>query len=252
MYSYIYDSFLIDKKYQNALFRIEARLLELGINGRIEKLTILKSMKELVADAVSRKSETIVLVGNDETLTKAISFLTSHKITLGLIPIGPDNSIADMLGIPNGEKACDILSRRIIERIDLGKANGTYFLSRLEVPSMANVTLECNGYVVSATQNSAAKICNLSMSGRGRSNPQDGIMEAIIEPEDKKSIGSMFQKKYSRESVFPIKKAFIRGSQKNVSVLADGKSTIKTPVQIEIAPKELSIIVGRNRSFRKK
>ena len=251
MYTYIYDSYLNDKKYQNALFRIESRLLELGINGRIEKLTILKSLKELVADAVDRKSETLVIVGNDETLTRAISFLPSHNTIVGMIPMGPKNEIAELLGIPQEVDACDTVSRRIIEHIDLGKANGQYFLSRLEIPDMTKVKLECNGYSISMSHSGAAFICNMDLQkGPVRCNPQDGVLEAVIQPtEDHRSFTEVFKNKFSHSSVFPITSAFLRGFGENVPVLADGYTTLKTPVVIEIAPKQLQIIVGGRRSF---
>ncbi len=254
MYTYIYDSFLTEKKYENLLFRMEARLLELGINGRVEKLTLLKSMKEIVADAVDRNSETVVVVGNDETVSKAISFLPAHKAVLGILPMGNNNSIADILGISQGIEACDILSKRIIERIDLGKANGRYFLSRLVIQDAAHVTLDCNGFQVSTqTPDGTVEICNFSEASADDndvfSNPQDGILEAVIRPEIKKSWWQTFNKSYNRASVFPIKKLRIRSTGENVTVLADGQTTLKTPVSIEIVPRELRVIVGKGRAF---
>ena len=47
MYFYFYDTFVSDKKNEQLLGKIENRLIELGINGRTEKLTVLKNMKEL-------------------------------------------------------------------------------------------------------------------------------------------------------------------------------------------------------------
>ena len=46
MYAYIFDSFLQERKYQHELGQIENRLATLGIQGKIEKMTILKNIQE--------------------------------------------------------------------------------------------------------------------------------------------------------------------------------------------------------------
>ena len=161
MYHYICDSFINQKKYEPILHRIEGRLLELGINGKIEKLTLLKNLKELVEEGIKRNAETIVVIGDDKTISKVISFLPNFSVILGIIPVGPENKIAKILGIPEGEKACDILSARIIEKIDLGKVNDNYFISSLEIPFSNETVIECDDYSI-FTLSSANKIniCN--------------------------------------------------------------------------------------------
>ena len=62
MYFYFYDTFVSDKKNEQLLGKIENRLIELGINGRTEKLTVLKNMKELIEDAIKKGAHTIVAV----------------------------------------------------------------------------------------------------------------------------------------------------------------------------------------------
>lgn len=251
MYTYIYDSFLGDKKYQGQLFHIEARLFELGIQGRIEKVSMLKSVSEMVRDAASRKSETVVAVGNDDTISKIIGSLPTQELTLGIIPIGPNNAIAEMLGIAPGVEACDILSRRIVERIDLGRANGQFFLSKLEVTDATNITLECNGYrVIPTDTQTILKICNIATLADHRiSSPRDGVLEAVFGPVERKNVWGIFKKEYSSSSVFPITKAHLRSTGENVAVVADGSTTLKTPVSIDIARKELRVIVGKTRLF---
>ncbi|MFA6909003.1 MAG: diacylglycerol kinase family protein [Patescibacteria group bacterium] len=254
MYTYIYDSFVNEKKYQSLLFRIETRLLELGINGRVEKLSLLKSVKEIIADAITRKSETIVLVGNDETIAQAISFLSGIRVVLGIIPIGPHNSIADMLGVPQGAEACDILSRRIVEHIDLGKVNGRHFLSQLEIRDASHVTLDCDGYnITSDGPDSVVQICNFgyaeSSFDRIPSDPQDGVLEAVIRTPIKRTLLNTFGHRSMRPSVFPFTKIHIRSKGENVAVIADGQTMLKTPITVEVAPKKLTMIVGKRRAF---
>ncbi len=258
MYYYIYDSFVTDKKHLPTVHAVEARLTDLGINGRIEKLTVLKNMKEIVEDAVKKGAKTIVGVGDDSTVSKIISYLPNLNITLGIIPIGPNNKIASLLGIAPGEEACNVLSARIIEKIDLGKANDNYFISKLAVPSQKQITMDAGTYRIrQLSEYNHINICNfdiqqaLDRDTSARSNPKDGILEAVISAQKKRSgLWSMFQQKtYSRKSVFPFKKIKIKCDSDSVPVIADDQVTIKTPVTVEVAPKKLKIIVGKNRMF---
>jgi len=251
MYFYIYDSFLSDKKYESTLARVEARLLELGINGKIEKLTILKNLKEMVQDALKKGAKTLVVVGDDTTLSKVISYVAPHKkATLGYIPVGPEKKIAELLGIPSGEAACDVLSKRIVHKFDLGKVNKKYFLFNLDIAKKKNVKIECDGnYTIEAiTPDSSLKICNLGLlEEETYFNPGDGLLEAVVL--DKKSGWNIFKSSFKKDSVFPIKKAKIKCHTECVSLVADGETIIKTPATVSVVPKRLNIIVGRGRKF---
>jgi len=257
MYFYIYDSFLSDKKYENVLAKVEARLLELGINGKIEKLTILKNLKELVVDAIKRGADTVVAVGDDRIISKIVSIIAQYpKVTLGIIPLGPENKIAQILGVSEGESACDILSKRIIKRVDLGKANDSFFISSLEI-TKGNIKMECDGQYQVEPQFSegSISICNFGnifketkFNKKDVSNPQDGILEAIISSPNKGF--NIFKKDYKRDSIFPIKKVKIKCETECVPLLLDGQIVVKTPATVEVAPKKLNIIVGRLRMFQ--
>jgi diacylglycerol kinase family enzyme len=259
MHYYIYDSFVNDNKFLPELHRIEARLMDLGINGRTERLTLLKSLREIVDEAIKKGATTIVAVGNDETISKIISFFPNLSATLGIIPLGPNNGIAQMLGIPHGVAACDVLSARIVEKIDLGKANDAYFISSLEVPAQREISIDCGSYNISPlTDDGNINIYNFDNRiptekalSPSHSNPKDGILEAVFKDAPSKSgLFSVFKKDhYSRDSVFPFKKIKIKCSKECLPVVADGQITIKTPVTVEVAPKKLKVIVGKNRMF---
>ncbi len=256
MYYYVYDSFLDDKKYQPLLHKIETRLMDLGISGRTEKLTILKSFKEIVRSATSKGVDTLVAVGNDETFSKIISFLSDHSIILGMIPIGPNNTIASMLGIPQGESACNVLSARIVEKLDLGKANDAYFISSLEIPTERDVIMDCGGYNISplSTTNSISirnfgSLNNTTMGRKKISSPTDGILEAVISSKKRRSGFFKRQTQFTDDSVFPFKKIKIKCNRESLPIVADGQTTIKTPVTVEVLPKKLKVIVGKNRMF---
>ncbi len=244
MYTYIVEAAANTKKYENELARVESRLIELEISGRIEKLTILKSLKEIINDAVRNHSETVVLIGSDKLVNDAMSTLAEADVTIGIIPIGESHTIADALGIPVGTGACDILSARITATLDLGKVNNRYFLSKLYVPPGSNVTLECDStFKVSALTPSTIDIANFT----DESNPRDGHLDVIVRPEE---TGGFFRRRsYTHASVFPFKKLAIRSGSDSLPIMSDGETIIKTPATVEVAPKKLKVIVGKHRKF---
>jgi diacylglycerol kinase family enzyme len=256
MYYYLYDSFLSDKKYIQSLAKIENRLIDLGINGKIEKMSVLKSIREVVEDNVKSGADTIIAVGNDKTFTKVFPVIaTQSNVTFGYIPM-ENSTIAGILGVPVAEKACDILSARIIEKIDIGKVNNHYFFSSLEVPHAQDVSLECNGghFSISSISNTDhIQICNLSYTPidtdkqKNVCNPKDGLLEAVFTPKGKGAFGKD-KLVTKQQSIFPIKKMKIT-SDDTVSLIADGETVVKTPATVEVLNKKLNIIVGKERSF---
>ncbi len=128
MYYYIYDSFLTAPRYRKTLERIEVHLGDFGIQGKIKRLNILHHQKEAIEESIRRGATTIVLVGNDHGIVQAIDTLVKHDVALGLIPVGKSNEIriARTLGIPPGELACEVLSRRTIARLDLGPSRSSW------------------------------------------------------------------------------------------------------------------------------
>ena len=250
MYYYLFDSPLAEKRYSALVNRIEFRIIELGINGRMDRLSILKNMQELIDSAVKRGAETIVIVGDDAAIARAVSIVAHYKVTLGIIPVGEHLAIPRALGIPEGEAACDVLSRRVIRTIDLGKANDQYFLFSLEVPAQP-VSIECDGhYRISLLGIPRAfSICNFSPDHRQYHDcdPEDGMLEAIIKEEPEG--WNPFKKNQSVESVFPLRTAKIVCNDASIPITLDGGSVVKTPVNVEIAPKKLRVVVGKDRHF---
>lgn len=254
-YFYFYDDFVSDKKYQVEINRIETRLLELGLNGRKERLTVLKNAREIITDGIKRGATTVVAIGNDATMSKVMSVVANHpSVVLGLIPLGPEQKIAGRLGIPAGVAACAVLSKRVVTKVDLGKVNNFYFLFSLDLPA-GEVTVTCDNKYSLSVEDSGAEfhICNLgqmwSTDRRADSyhcDPADGRLEAIIQP---RGTGwNVFRRHFDRASVFTIKRAAI-AAPRETTMVADGQTLIKTPATVEVVPKKLRLIVGRERQF---
>lgn len=263
MYSYFYDDFVSLKKYERTLTAVENRLTDLGIQGRIDRFAPFRSPKEMLFDAVKKGVKTIVAVGGDDTVRKVIDAWPNFEVALGVIPVVESSVLSSFFGIPLGEAACDILSARLIERLDLGKVNNHYFLSHLNIPSEA-VAIECEGrFVVTPASGGIVRVCNLSIpnsqydAGLGEisslCDPRDGALDLLVTSGDRKFIDGLkyiFGFKKSRESVsvFPLKQMVIR-SEKPITVLADGNRLEDVQFKIDVEPQKLKVITGSERKF---
>jgi diacylglycerol kinase family enzyme len=271
MYFYLVDSFLSEKKYEKIFARIENRIVDLGINGRITRLSLLKSATELIKEEIKRGAKTIVAIGNDKIIGQIINVIAEEDLTLGLIPVGENNQIAQALGIAENEAACDILSARRVEKLDLGKVNQNYFLFKAQIQSPEIILDSDNQYKINLlSKNNLITIYNLAVEAELKRvlpaeknyhcfNPQDGILELIINPDkdSQKSFLKIFNwlgKKRTaltlaeKISFFPIKNINIK-SKESVPVVLDQCIVTKTPAQVSVLPKALKIIVGKNRVF---
>lgn len=246
MYTYIVEADINEKKYEADLARIESRLVELEIHGRIEKLTILKSLPEAIKDALRNHCDTVVLIGTDRMLNNAMSALAETNITVGIIPLGNATTMSAALGIPYGAAACDVLSARITATLDLGKINNRYFLSKLHLPECKSISIDCDStFQVSALSPATIDIANFTE----QCNPCDGLLEVIVRPQEERRMFGFGRRNFSRTSVFPVKKLTIRSGGESMPIMSDGETIIKTPATIEIAPKKLRVIVGKQRKF---
>ena len=244
MYLYIYDSFLNNKKYSDLLVKIEKRVTDLGIKGRIARLSILKNMKELIIDGLKDGVETIVVIGDTKTFSKVINIVADLDITLGLIPIDNDNKIARLLGIPPRSLACETLASRIIKRIDLGKVNKYYFISKAHINN-GLVEIDYGNFKIMPTTKENS-ITFYNFSDKQNFNPIDGVLETVITPIK----STFFGKKSIKSTIFPFINIKINSlSDKQASLLIDEQVVVKTPVKIKVVPKKLQVIVGSERKF---
>jgi diacylglycerol kinase family enzyme len=261
VYYYLYDSFLADKKYERVLASVETRLTDLGISGKIGRLTAFTNARGLIRDEVRRGVQTVVVVGNDQTIAKVVGGLDDARLTLGFIPVGAPVEIARSLGIPEGVEACDILSRRVTQKIDLGMVNGHLFLSQVRMPG-ANVTIEGEGKfrITSLANDCDVVVSNLRLSegageraegspqGYAVGDPMDGWLDALIMPRQGAFMGMFRKNGPGSRSVIPLRKLSIT-SEEPFEVEADGRQFSNNVVSIEIVPDRLKVITGRERVF---
>lgn len=257
MFFYFYDSFVSDKKHEDELNKAENRLIELGINGRIEKLSVLKNAKELIEDGIKKGAHTVVAVGDDATLIRVINIVADKDVKVGFIPMKSGCKFAKIIGINDPLEACNIISKRLVKKINLGKANQNYFISSLCIPEVEDIKIECDGKYKISLRELSNKLCIYNLGDFLETKTQNGwkvftskasYLNVVVSPENAKGLGGLLKKSNDgKESVFPAKKIKIESSGKSLPVVLDNQTTIKTPITVSIKPKKVELIVGKER-----
>jgi diacylglycerol kinase family enzyme len=207
-------------------------------------------------------AKTIVAVGGDQTVSKVLNPMIAYNLTspnntsLAIIPVEKENNIiADSLGIPSEIAACDVLSARRIEKLDVGQAksinsttdNARYFLAQASIQSQGAV-LEIDKKITIEV-NDAGRIYFLNICDSNdlpeniKPDPQDGYLELYIEA----NVNKGFIKKETSKSILSFKRLLLMSPENNA--LVDGATTIPTPTEFAVVHKKLSVIVGKERNF---
>lgn len=256
MYFYIYDTFLADRRHERELAVIEACLMDLGLSGKISRLTPFNNARGLIRDEARRGLQTLVAVGDDETIAKVIDGLGDvPTVTLGIIPIGNSCTIADSLGIPSGEEACEVLSRRVAQCVDLGSANGHPFLSEVRVFG-PGIVVETDGSfrLTSLAPDAEIVVSNLRTremaEGLGPTwagDPMDGKLDLMVV---RRGASGMlgFRKQDQEVTVIQTHRATITAPEP-FEVWADGREFSTDSLVVETVPDRLKVVTGRERVF---
>lgn len=246
---YIYDDYLNKPKYSRLLNRVEIRLTDLNLNGKIIRLGAIRNVSDVIQNEIKNGAKTIVAVGNNQTVSKVIGAIIDNElygffqknILFSIIPIGEDNSIADSLGIKTGEEACNILLARRVKKIDIGVINNYYFLNKVSLPSAGAVLEFKDGFSLSTNQKGVIEIFNLrsavSDDKRLKVNPVDGLLDVYIKTG--KNIKDLTRLATDNLKI----------STASAELTVDGALSLPTPANISIVRGKLNVVVGRDRSF---
>lgn len=247
-YAFIYDDFLNDRKYERDLAALDARLASLDLVGRAARLTLFRNAKDLIQSMVSQGSDTVVLVGNDQTLDKVMWFLPDLDVTLGYLPVAEPSKVARILGIPTGEAACDVLAARLIETVDVGRLDDRYFLTEVALErTLAAVDVE-GRYRISPAVGGSVFIRNLGSlaeNGAANADAKDGYLEVVIRPEEEKA-SRFFRRPAAAETRVMLKMGEIVASQP-VEAKVDNHVMNSMRFKVSICPQKLKLITGRRR-----
>lgn len=256
-YLYLYDSFVRESPYKDVMRIVEKRFVDFGLSGKVIRITPFTNCRSLIEDELRYGVKTVVIVGNDETVAKVMSRAADLEMIFGMVPVGKKgNNLAESLGIPLNEEACNILAARKIELVDYGVINNQrFFLTSLHIKN-ARLRVTCdNTFVVKADkENMELAVSNLlpsSIQGasEGLLHPQDGRLEVIIRPQISSMISGFFNRHaYSKPSVFAFRRLLVSAARPFV-LTADGRETQESSVEVTVAVKKLKIIVGKKRRF---
>lgn len=259
MYFYLYDTFVQEIKHEVDLISVEHRLIELGINGKIGKLSVLKNIEQMVKSAILDGAHTIVVVGNDKTFSRTVKCIANENVALGYLPFEPKSRYAQVLGIEDLESAVEIISKRVIKKIDLGRINNSlYFLTSVEILDNS-IVIECDKKFKVTPEKDISKIsiCNFGNILEGKElchdnlcDPNDGFLQINFYKGNSK--GTIFKKSFGKDTALPVKKLYLtakEGGKNQISLEVDGEVVAKTPTTVELAHQKINLIVGRKRMF---
>jgi len=245
VYSYFYDAFLQDRKYERDIALLETRLTDLGIMGKITRLALFRDSLEVIRDEIQDGAQTLVAVGDDSTFRKAIEAVGDTRTVLGYLPLSNKSVFADLLGIPTGVAACDILSARLVQDIDVGEVNGRRFLHALECEA-SDAVISCeDSFTLTIPGKSAISIRNLAFpDDTGVTDPTDGLLSLII----RQSRFSLFGRK-SELSKVPFKGIHMF-TDRHINLALDGGEKLQAKeFDIRAIPGRLRLVTGKDRKF---
>jgi hypothetical protein len=231
---------------------METRLTDFGIAGKIIRLQNFTNAKAVIDDELKKGVSAIVIVGNDKTFGHVLSRAATCEVLFGFLPVGENNSIAEILGIPVGLEATDVLARRRKINLDVGWFNNRYFVSQLYIPP-SRISVEYDEkFKVSSEGLMELVVCNLEpytkKGVKGKKDfiihPQDGKLEAFLQPLKKR----LWKVDYEEPSVFPFEEMIV-SSKSPFVVEADGAVSKETKIKIKLARSRVELIVGRERKF---
>ena len=280
MYYYIVDpKHLTQRQYDRVQSNLYSSISDYHINGEIVRTTGIRTVKQLVETAFFHQANTIVAVGTDETLNEVINYVGSRPVIIGYIPL-VETELSEALGLTGIESATKSLAVRRVEEMDLGVVNGQNFLTKLSFGfelgrparwdfggiGFANQLLSHPTFEVSfhadkfiAKSEVVAGLiinCQNHKCEQGLGKPTDGLLDVVLIPKlsrmqlfaHRKDILDGCFEKVPGASVMHLDRVEITGPSQLPLKIGDLEFA-QTPARVEIKPKALKIIVGRNRKF---
>jgi diacylglycerol kinase family enzyme len=235
--------------------------------------TGLRTVSQLVENAFSHEAKTIVAVGNDDTLQEVINAVGDREAVIGFIPI-LESEIGKIIGVKNIDQAAKTLGARRVEELDLGRVNNNLFFSKLSfglnqtassgliqalnfrlLKNLINVpSFEIKFSADDNYQGSLKVVGGVIVNGF--SDPTDGMLDVLLLSKLSKWQTIKYRNQILRgefgqipgSSIIHAKRLEI--TQPEGLPLKSGSRVIaKTPAVIEVLPRKLKIIVGKDRTF---
>ncbi len=244
MYCYVYDEALQDRRFERELAQIETRLTDLGIAGKIARLALFRDANELIRDEIRGGVTTVVAVGNDMTLRRVLDAVGDRKTVVALLPVGSQGAMTELLGMPSGVAACDVLSARIIQELDVGEVNGKRFLQSVHIEERGDFIVDHDTYTMTPERKASVEVRNFAApDDAGMQSPVDGRLSLIL----RLPKFALFQKKMSI-GIVPFVTLRI-SYEENVTALVDGERLNGKDFVFRVIPNALRVVTGKGRKF---
>ncbi len=280
MYFYILDGQNIpEAQFERAQVTLQGLLAEFKVSGEMARVTSIRGIAELVETASERGVKTLIACGTDDTFNFMLAYLKGRDFALGFIPMTDNSNLAQILGLDSLMTAVKTVAGRRIEKMDLATLGDNYFISQVEF-GMASNKAQNTGWL-SGLRSMAATEYNLqirvddsytmditclggtvtnsratSSSNSTIANPTDGLLDLMI----LEKMGKVDVLKY-KPDIAEGKLENIPGTSvikcKQVEFLEPrgfpltiaGRTFAKVPSVVRIYPRQLRMIVGKNRTF---
>ena len=288
MYFYIFDpgSDKEAKYFEKIQGRLLNYLAEFKVEGETYRVTSIRTVELLVEQALNAEAKTIVMVGSDSSLDRAINIVVAKQadVTLGFIPLDTQSSLGNILGISSDlEEATRTLAGRLGRNLNLGKVGEHFFLTQVDLgprlfegdpsggflgfgvlrsfmkiqPFPLKLSLE--GSYTATSEVLTAQIINCRDNQGSRvkvGDPSDGLLDILLL--NPMSSSQMFR--HRREllsgrfqdlpgtTIMHAKKIEILGPKK-LPLSVSGQVYAKAPAEVTVAREKVKIIVGKNRQF---
>lgn len=277
MHYYIVDAQkLSQRQYERVQHELYSSLSAFKVSGEVVRITGVRTMSQLVETAISRSATTVIAVGTDETFDELVNASIDKDVVLGFIPI-MDCELGNILGISDIEHGAKTIAGRRIAELDLGSVNDSYFTTKLSfglmkqeqglfgsIKSLFDLpTYEIKFSAVGKFEASAQAVGGMIINGRDNGstkvnlgNPADGMLDILLLPKltnlqilkYRSQILSGFYENITGSSLVHANKLEIINPA-GLPLRAGNKIIAKTPATIEVMPKAIKVIVGRERNF---
>lgn len=235
---FLYDE--LTDKYKKKIKKTEEELNRLNLQGKILYLKNVKNLKETLLEEINNGAKTIISVGNNLTINNVVNILAniSENIPVSLIPIGPNNSIAESMGIFNEKEACFILSSRRIENIMLAQANNKFFIENSYIKNEGSRIYINNSFKILTEKSGNSFFYNIP--------PKKYLKKSSVNPKDK-LIHLYIRTGLKNETHLSGENIEIKNEKEYL--ILDSSIQEVLPATIKISNKSIPFIVGKERSF---
>lgn len=128
---FIYNPSSGDGNFKNKLDYLIERFQRIGYMMVPFRSSDINELKKAFFD-IHEDYEAVCISGGDGTLSSVVNIMASMKLGLpvGIFPFGTANDFAVHMNIPRDiEVCCEIIEKGRIKKVDIGKANDSYFLN---------------------------------------------------------------------------------------------------------------------------